>query len=142
MNKSKLQIYLEILCTLSSKGSMTLKLIGHEVDLDNFNLAEYLRFLYDRGLVGEQNLDEPEKVYFVTDRALSLLKVMGPLVRNAQRIQEYNFEAISNVLNESTFTPESKKEEKSKWKVVEFIKEKKPKLKLSNFIKIEISEEE
>jgi len=54
-----------------------------------------LSFLYDRGLVGEQNLDEDEKAYFVTERGVSVLKVVNPLIREAQRIEVRNFEAIS-----------------------------------------------
>jgi len=142
LHRSKLQIYVDILCSLSSKGSMTLRLIGHEVELDNFRLEGYLRFLYDRCLVGERNLDESEKSYFVTDRGLSLLKVMGPLVRNAQRIQERNSEAISSVLSGTETSPEVIEEDKSKRNIIDFIKEKRPKWKFSDFIKIEIEKTE
>jgi hypothetical protein len=56
-------------------------------------------FLYDRGLVGEQNLDDDEKAYFVTERGLSVLRVVGPLVKEAHRIEVRNFEAISAALS-------------------------------------------
>jgi predicted transcriptional regulator len=110
---------------------MKLTKINHEVELDKPRLIQYLSFLYDRGLVGEQNLDEKEKTYFVTERGVSVLKVVSPLIREAQRIQVRNFEAISSALSGTTFTSGIKKEKrpKRKWK-------------LSDFIKIEIVKEE
>jgi len=84
---------------------MNVTQIGHKVELDNFRLEGRLRFLYDRGLVGEQKLGEEKKGYFVTERGLSMLKVMGPLVNEAQRIQVRNFEVVSSVLSEAEITP-------------------------------------
>ena len=110
MHKSKLQICVEILCSLSSNGPMKLTAIGHEIELDNSLLVGHLRFLYDRCLVGEQNLGEDEKAYFVTERGLSVLKVMGPLVREAHRIHVLNFEAISSVVSGAIITPRVIKE--------------------------------
>jgi len=78
---------------------MKLTQIGHEVELYNSFLVGHLGFLYDRALVGEQYLGEDEKDYFVTNRGLSVLKVMGPLVREAQRIEGHNFERISSALS-------------------------------------------
>ena len=142
MHKSKLQICVKILCSLSSKGPMKLTQIGHEVELDNSVLVGYLSFLYDRCLVGEQNLSEDEKDYFVTERGLSVLKIMVPLVREAQRVQMLNFESISSVLSGVTFNSGKVEDEKPRWNFSKFIKEKRPKLKLSDFIKIEIEKEE
>ena len=141
MYKSKLQICLEILCTLSSNGPLKLNQLIQNVELNKVSLNEHLRLLKSRGLIGKEVLGENNSLYFVTEKGLTVIKVTSPIVREAQKIQMRNFEAISNVLNEATVTPENKKEERSKWKVVEFIKEKKPKWKLSDFIKIEIEEE-
>ena len=141
LHKSKLQIYVDILCSLSFNGPMKLTQIGHEVVQDNFRLVGDLRFLYDRGLVGEQNLGEDEKGYFVRERGLLVLKVMGPLVRAAQRIQVRNFESISSALSGAEITPDVIKEKKPKRKS-DFIKEKRPKWKLSDLIKIEVAEED
>lgn len=121
---------------------MKLTAIGHEIELDNSLLVGHLRFLYDRCLVGEQNLGEGEKAYFVTERGLSVLKVMGPLVREAKRIEVRNFEAISSVLSGATLTSEGTKEEKPKRKISDFAREKRPKWKLSDLIKIEVVKEE
>ncbi len=142
LHKSKLQISVEILCYLSSNGPMKLMQISHEIELDNSLLVGHLRFLYDRGLVGEQNLGEDEKAYFVTERGLSVLKVMGPLVREAHRIQVLNFEAISSVISGATLSSERIKEEKPKRKISDVAREKRPKWKLSDLIKIEVVEAE
>ena len=121
---------------------MKLTQIGHEVELDNSVLVGYLSFLYDRCLVGEQNLSEDEKDYFVTERGLSVLKIMVPLVKEARRIQVRNFEAISSVLSGVTFNSGKVEEKKPRWKLSDFIKKKRPKWKLSDLIKVEIVERE
>ena len=110
---------------------MKLTKIGDEVEMDNFRLEGHLRFLYDRGLVGEQNLGEDEKGYFVTERGLLVLKVMGPLVSEAQRIQVRNFEVISSALSEAKITPEEVIEIKPKRKIFDLIKGKKTKMEAS-----------
>ena len=124
LHKSKLQVCVEVLCCLSSNGPLKLREISCEVELDKSVLLGYLGFLYDRGLVGEQNLDEDEKAYFVTERGVSVLKVVSPLIREAQRIKVRNFEAISSALSGAKFTSGIKKEKrpKRKWKLSDFIK--------------------
>ena len=69
-------------------------------------------------------MDEDEKTYFVTERGLSVLKVVSPLIREAQRIKVRNFEAISSALSGAKFTSGIKKEKrpKRKWKLSDFIK--------------------
>jgi len=128
--RSKLQTCIEILCTLASNGPMKLTQMTQYVELDKTRLIPYLSFLYDRGLVGEQNLDEDKKAYFVTERGVSVLKVVNPLIREAQRIKVRDFEAISSVLSGAVNSGIKKeKRPKRKWK-------------LSDFIKIEIVKEE
>ena len=112
MHKSKLQICVEILCSLVSNGPMKLTQISHEVELSKSFLMARLSMLNDRGLVETQNLGEDKKVYVVTERGLSVLKVIGPMVREAQRIQVRNFEAISNAISGAKFTSEIRKETK------------------------------
>ena len=124
MHKSKLQICVEILCSLSSNGPMKLTQISHEVELTKSLLMANLSLLNDRGLIEIQNLGENKNVYVVTERGLSVLKVIGPMVREAHRIQVRNFEAISNALSGAKFTSGIKKEKrpKRKWKLSDFIK--------------------
>lgn len=124
LHKSKLQINVEILCSLSSKGPLKWKQISNEVDLSKSFLIEHLDFLYDRGLIGEQNLDDKEKAYFITDRGLNMIKVMGPMVREAQRLEVHNLERISRALAGTKFKVKQTEEKKPRWKrIQEFIKE-------------------
>ncbi len=126
MHKSKLQVNVEILCSLSSKGALKAEQFIDEVDLSKSILIEHLDFLYDRGLIGEQNLDDEEKAYFITDRGLNMIKVMGPMVREAQRIEVHNLERISRALAGTKFKVKQIEEKKPRWK------------RIQNFIKDEI----
>jgi predicted transcriptional regulator len=96
---SKLHMYVEILCTLVSHGPLELSQLTGKVELDKPALIEVLNFLYEHGLLGEQNLDESEKAYFVTERGISVLKVVAPLIREAQKKQLQNFEVATNALS-------------------------------------------
>ena len=124
LHKSKLQVNVEILCSLSSKGPLKAEQLFDEVDLGKSILIEHLDFLYDRGLIGEQNLDDEEKGYFITDRGLNMIKVMGPMVREAQRLEVYNLERISRALAGTKFKVKQIEEKKPRWKrIQEFIKD-------------------
>lgn len=130
MHKSKLQISVEILCSLSSKGPMKLAQISDEVELSKSMLMEYLEFLYERGLVGENNPGDEEKTYFVTDKGLSVIKVMVPIIKAAQRIEIHNLKRISNALSGTKFKPRKTEEKKPIRK------------RLQDFIKIELLQTE
>lgn len=99
MYNSKLHMYIEILCTLVTHGPLNSVQLTGRVELDKPELIEVLNFLYDHCLVGEQNLEENEKTYFVTARGTSVLKVVASLIREAQKIQTQNFEITSNALS-------------------------------------------
>lgn len=124
MYRSKLQICIKILCTLASNGPLKLTQLTTKVELDKPRLIPYLSFLYDHGLVGEQNLDKDEKAYFVTERGVSVLKVLSPLIKKAQMIEARNFEAISSALSRAKVTSGiiKEKKQKRKWKLSDFIK--------------------
>jgi predicted transcriptional regulator len=107
---SKLHMYIEILCALVSHGPLKLAQLKGKVELDKPALLEVLNFLYEHCLVGEQNLDEAQKAYFVTERGMSVLKVVAPLIREAQKIQMQNFEITSNAL--STINSGTKKQKR------------------------------
>ena len=140
MNRSKLQISVQILCSLSSKGPYTIEELSDIVELDKSTLRNRLTLLYESGLVGEQFLEKGKKAYFITERGLSVLKIMGPMIKEAHRLQVRNFEVISNSLS-GALNPEKIKK-KPKRRFSEFIKEKRPKWKLSNLIKIEVVDSE
>ena len=91
-------MYIEILCALVSHGQLNLAQLNGKVELDKPALEEVLNFLYEHCLVGE-SFDEAQKAYFVTERGMSVLKVVSPLIREAQKIQMQNFEITSNALS-------------------------------------------
>lgn len=99
---SKLHMYVEILCALVTHGPSELSQLTDKVELDKPALMEVLNFLYEHCLVGEQNLDKSEKAYFVTERGVSVLKVVAPLIRKAQKIQIQSFEITSNAFSTIT----------------------------------------
>jgi len=103
-------MYIEILCALVSHGPLKLAQLKDKVELDKPALVDVLNFLYEHCLVGEQNLDEAQKDYFVTERGISVLKVVAPLIREAHKIQMQNFEITSNAL--STINSETKKQKR------------------------------
>jgi hypothetical protein len=83
-------------------------------------LRENLDFLVERKLVEKQKAN-----YDVTKRGYSVLSVLGPLVKEAKRIELQNFEAISIKLDKAAQSYKKKRG----WN-------------LSDFIKIEIVKEE
>jgi len=107
---SKLHMYIEILCALVSHGPLNLAQLKGKAELDKPALVNVLNFLYEHCLVGEQNLDEAQKAYFVTERGMSVLKVVAPLIKEAQKIQMQNFEITSNIL--STINSGTKKQKR------------------------------
>ena len=127
---SKLQMCIKILCTLVSNGPMKLNQLTHKVELDKSRLIPHLRLLKNRGLIEKQNLGENKIFYRVTERGLKVLKVIGPIIREAHNIQVRNFKAISSVLSEANLSSREFAEKKPIWK------------KLSDFIKVEIVESE
>lgn len=103
MHRSKLQICIEILCSLSSKGPIKLSQISEMVDLDKSRLIPYLRLLRNRDLIEKQNLGENKIFYSVTERGLKVLKVINPIIKEAYKIQIRNLEAISSILSAANF---------------------------------------
>ena len=119
---------------------MKLEELGDLIELDKSSLLDRLGLLYESGLVGEQFLGEDKKAYFTTDRGLSVLKVIGPIVKEAKKLQVRNYEVVSNTLSRALNPEKIKKKPKRRFS--EFIKERKPKWKFSRLIKIEVVDSE
>jgi len=104
-DKSKLMICIEVLCTLVSNGRpMTLTQLLDKFEMDECRLKPHLRLLWNRGLVEEENFGDNKIYYVVTERGLKVLKVVSPLIREAQKIQMRDFEIISNTLSEAGYS--------------------------------------
>ena len=110
LHRSKLQICIEILCSLVSKGSSKLSQISDEVALDKARLIPYLRLLRNRGLINKQNLGEKRVFYVVTERGLKVLKVINPIIKEAYRIQIQNLQTISSILSTAKFWHRQRRE--------------------------------
>jgi predicted transcriptional regulator len=91
MHRSKLKICIEILCSLASNGPMKLTQLMTKVELNKTRLRQHLRLLKKRDLVERQNFGENKIFYVVTERGLEVLKVIGPIIREARKIQALQF---------------------------------------------------
>ena len=98
-NKSKLMIYIEVLCTLVSNGHpMTLTQLLGRLEMNECSLKQNLRLLWNWGLVEEENLGDDNIYYIVTERGIKVLNVISPIIKEAHKIQLRDFKAISGVL--------------------------------------------
>ena len=97
--ESKLMICVEILCTLVSNGPMKLTLLSDKFEIGQSRLEPHLRLLWDRGLVEEEKFGENGKHYVISNRGRRLLKIIGPLLKEAHKIHMNDFEAITTALS-------------------------------------------
>ena len=91
MQKSKLKICIEILCILASNGPMKLSQLTTKVELNETRLEQHLKLLQNRDLVERQNLGKNQIFYVLTERGLKVLKVIGPMIKEARKIQALRF---------------------------------------------------
>ncbi len=91
MHRSKLKICNEILWTLASKGPMKLPQLATNIELSKTRLEKHLRLLKNRSLIERQKLGEGEIFYVVTERGLKVLKIIGPIIEEAHKIQALQF---------------------------------------------------
>ncbi len=99
LDRSRLQWCIEILCVLSVKGTLRFKQIRRWIQLDKSFLVEYLRFLVDRDLVDEETSEGGKRGFTITNKGLSVLKILGPLVREAYRIEVQNFNRTDSIFS-------------------------------------------
>ncbi|MCW4015490.1 MAG: hypothetical protein NWF06_03895 [Candidatus Bathyarchaeota archaeon] len=97
--KSKLMICIEVLCTLVSSGPMTMTQLLNRFEMDECRLEPHVRLLWNRGLIEEETFDNDTAYYVVTERGLTVLKVVSPLIREAHKIQIRDLELISSTLS-------------------------------------------
>ena len=87
VQRSKLEICNEILWTLASHGPMKLTQLTTKTELSKTRLERHMRLLKRRSLVERQRLGAGEIFYVATERGLKVLKIMGPIMKEAYRIQ-------------------------------------------------------
>jgi DNA-binding HxlR family transcriptional regulator len=103
LHMSRLQVCVEVLCVLSSRGPLEFRQIRRRTEFEGSVLKEYLVFLVDRGLIEKQSKKNNKKGYVLSARGYSVLRVLAPLVKEAYRIELQNFKAISSSLEKVTF---------------------------------------
>jgi DNA-binding HxlR family transcriptional regulator len=87
MQRSKLKICNEILWTLASKGPMKSPQLATHIEISKTRLEQHLRLLKNRNLVERQRLGKGEIFYVVTERGMKVLKIMGPIIEEARKLQ-------------------------------------------------------
>ena len=98
-HRSKLMICVEVLCTLASSGPLKLSQLRDRLEMDECRLEPHLRLLWDRGLVEEENFGDESNYYVVTERGLTVLKVVSPIIKEAHKIQIRDLESLSDKLS-------------------------------------------
>jgi DNA-binding HxlR family transcriptional regulator len=96
--ESKLIVCLNILCTLVSTGPLTLNQLKISLNLDEPRLSPLLKLLWNRGFIEEEPLTPTDSRYRITERGTKILKVISPIIREAQKIRIRDLEAVSNAL--------------------------------------------
>lgn len=99
MYKSKLQIYIEILCALASNGPTKLASLSTKVNLREMDLKPLLEFLKIKGQIKKQKSSDNKTLYTITKRGSIVLKVINPIIKEAIKIQLRNFEEITTALS-------------------------------------------
>jgi len=97
-HKSKLVMCIEILCTLVSKGPMNLAQLIRTFEMDETRLTAHIRLLWNRGLIEEEKLDDDQTYYLVTKRGKTVLNVVGPIIKEAVKIQMREYDYLSDSL--------------------------------------------
>ena len=98
MMRSKLEICIKILCVLSSKIPMSLTGLKTKIELDEDNLKQNISLLWNRGLIEEENFEDNQTYYVISEKGLKVLKVINPIIKEAHKIKIYEFQAISSLL--------------------------------------------
>jgi len=91
MIKSKLEICIKILCVLSSKIPMNIRGLKTKVEADEEYLKQNLRLLWNRGLIEEENFEDNQIYYVISERGLIVLKVINPIIKEAHKIKICEF---------------------------------------------------
>jgi len=86
VQRSKLEMNLDILKILASQGPKKLNQLMHKTDLSQSVLKQNLDFLMQQNLVEEQNLGKNKIFYAITERGLKVLNVVVPIIEEVRKI--------------------------------------------------------
>ncbi len=86
VRRSKLEVNLDIMKILASRGPMEPAQLVDKVNLSQKILKQHIDFLTLQNLVEEQNLGKDEIFYVITERGLKVLKVVIPIISEVRKI--------------------------------------------------------
>ncbi len=97
MRRSKLEMYVDILKVLASRGPLKLTHVMYKANVNCSVLKEYLDFLIRQNLIEERMVGKRRVVYAITQRGVTVLKYFRelkqvlPIVEEAREQAPYLF---------------------------------------------------
>ena len=88
MRRSKMEIYMDVLKTLSQKGPLKLTHIMYKANVNCSVLKGYLDFLIQQELIEEKTLKKEKIVYEITEKGLTVIKYFRELQINLPLMDE------------------------------------------------------
>jgi predicted transcriptional regulator len=85
VQRSKLEIYIDILRAMASQGPMTITRLVSTIDMDREALIQQVDSLIWHNLTEEQNLSKGEKFYVITEKGVRVLKVIVTIDEEIRR---------------------------------------------------------
>ena len=99
MRRSKLEIYVDILKVLVHWGPLKLTHVMYKANVNCGVLEEYLGFLIKQGLAEEKIIRRERKVYAITQRGVTVLKLFRELKEVLPIVEVIGNEAETNNLS-------------------------------------------
>ena len=93
MERSRLEMYVDILKVLSNEGPLKLTHLMCKANVDCDVLHEYLGFLIKQGFAEERTIPEDRVVFLVTERGVAVLKFFN-VFTDARTIDEQSPKTI------------------------------------------------
>lgn len=93
MRRSKLEMYVDILSVLASRGPLKLTHLMRKANVNCNNMKEQLDFLIKQGLVEERTARKTRVVFAVTKRGTTVLRYFGELKQALPIVEEARTQA-------------------------------------------------
>lgn len=83
---------------------MKLTKLCEKVNIKEIEIKHHLNLLMNSGLVEKEDFGEKKIFYTIKERGLIVLKIFSPIIKNSQKIQLHEFEAITTALLEESYS--------------------------------------
>lgn len=94
MRRSKLEMYVDILKVLASRGPLKLTHIMYKANVNCSVLKEYLDFLIKQNLIEERTVGKRRVVYAITQKGITVLKYFRELKQVLPIVEEARNKAL------------------------------------------------